>query len=295
MTADLLRPKIKDVYDRLAANALRDEDIVDATRFPAQTPVRYIKTHLKDALVSDKDALAFSRFTPDMGIIVDAGAHWGYMASSIRLAGTRCKILSFEAMDAHRACLGILKLRDRIGYDYRISALSDVPRRLSLYCPVVNGRPMYGLNSVDGVIFDDWHQEYLVSLVGDKIKPARLYTFQLMRAQLACEPLDTMLSKNDFAFDASKVAAIKLDVEGHEAQVLAGARETIVRHLPFIMVEGANRVEPVVQLLTGFGYRFAYRFGSQLIPSDRFDRENNGYWFHPEREEHYRAIGLLAI
>jgi FkbM family methyltransferase len=294
MTAELLSPKIKEVYDRLSANALRDGDIVDAAKFPKKTPVSDIKTHLRDKIISDQDALIFSSFTPDMGIIVDAGAHWGYMASSIRLTGTRCNILSFEAIEAHRDCLEFLKLNDPIGYDYRISALSDAPREVILYGPVINNRPIYGLNSVDGAVFNDWHQEYLVSLVGDGIKKARKYKFQLMRTTLACLPLDKMLLANDFAFNASKIAAIKLDVEGHEPQVLRGAKDTIARNLPFIMVEGANRVDAVVQFLTSFGYRFGYRFGNQLIPSNRLDLGSNGYWFHPQHEERYRAAGLLA-
>jgi len=37
---------------------------------------------------------------------------------------------------------------------------------------------------------------------------------------------------------AEKITFIKLDIEGHEAEAIRGASETILRHRPLIVLEG---------------------------------------------------------
>ncbi len=57
--------------------------------------------------------------------------------------------------------------------------------------------------------------------------------------------------------DASDVRFIKIDVEGHELNVLRGAEETVRRDRPTLLIEVEERiqpVEPLIGLLTGWGY-----------------------------------------
>ena len=64
-----------------------------------------------------------------------------------------------------------------------------------------------------------------------------------------CKRLD------DIYHEKGKVSFIKLDVEGHEPQVLEGAREVITKNLPTILVELIDyENSKVPQILKEFGY-----------------------------------------
>ncbi len=63
------------------------------------------------------------------------------------------------------------------------------------------------------------------------------------------ERLDDVLPKYPFDIDVSNITAMKIDVEGFEAAVLAGAVQTLRLHKPLIMIEGANRNADVVACL----------------------------------------------
>ena len=57
--------------------------------------------------------------------------------------------------------------------------------------------------------------------------------------------------------DARDVRFIKIDVEGHEMNVLRGAEETVRRERPRLLVEVEERIQPVkplIDLVTGWGY-----------------------------------------
>ena len=65
-----------------------------------------------------------------------------------------------------------------------------------------------------------------------------------------CVRLDDVLNRSE----CPSLALMKVDVEGHEHQVLAGAREIIDRFKPAIMTE-VNGPEVVDLLTGGHGYR----------------------------------------
>jgi FkbM family methyltransferase len=78
------------------------------------------------------------------------------------------------------------------------------------------------------------------------------------------------------SFDFADVGFIKVDVEGHEAAVLRGARETIRRCLPNLLVEAEERhtrggVANVAALLNDLGYEGFYYQDGELRPMSSFN------------------------
>lgn len=57
-------------------------------------------------------------------------------------------------------------------------------------------------------------------------------------------------------FDLPALHFVKIDVEGHEAHVLRGARETIHRHRPFLYVENDRKQNSVEVIETLLGYEY---------------------------------------
>jgi FkbM family methyltransferase len=78
-------------------------------------------------------------------------------------------------------------------------------------------------------------------------------------------------------FDLRNVSAIKIDVEGHELAVLRGARETLERERPILLIEIEERhtLRPVmetVDVLADMGYEATFRDAQGVWqPASRFD------------------------
>ncbi|MCP4219649.1 MAG: FkbM family methyltransferase [bacterium] len=82
------------------------------------------------------------------------------------------------------------------------------------------------------------------------------------------------------AYNIQSVGFIKVDVEGHEQEVLKGAVETIASSKPVILVEIEERhregsVNGVVSLLAELGYECWFLFHKELVPFSRFTVERN--------------------
>ncbi len=89
--------------------------------------------------------------------------------------------------------------------------------------------------------------------------------------EVKCVQLDTLLTP------AEPVSLIKIDVEGHEAMVIEGARGTIDDSRPVFVIEIEDRhlngrgVGSVVELLLELGYNCLGIHGAVLIPWTEFD------------------------
>src|SRR5262249_42138055 len=91
-------------------------------------------------------------------------------------------------------------------------------------------------------------------------------------------------------YDFHAVTFIKIDVEGHEREVLEGGRETIVRERPLLQIEIEQRhhddsIDSVFSLVAGLGYEAYYLSGDDLIPlaNRTCPKAVNNFLFRPRK------------
>ncbi|GIJ21959.1 FkbM family methyltransferase [Micromonospora lutea] len=76
------------------------------------------------------------------------------------------------------------------------------------------------------------------------------------------------------SLDLTDVRFVKLDIEGHELPALRGAERTVRRDRPVLLIEVEERiqpVEPLLDLLTGWGYRGYVLPDRTWVPLADFD------------------------
>lgn len=127
-------------------------------------------------------------------------------------------------------------------------ALSHEPSRALLHIPVIDGAPVTGLSTLSNDL-------------AAGTAPCR-------DIPVETRPLDEVYSGN--------VGFIKIDVEGHEHSVLRGARRTIERCRPRVLIEAEERHAPgsvrrIQAFFRRFGYRGYFVLHRRLAPIECFD------------------------
>jgi FkbM family methyltransferase len=140
-----------------------------------------------------------------------------------------------------------LRRKFRTGVTVKNVALSNARGTARLRIPVIDGQLMTGLSSLDtpagpGIAFRD--------------------------VEVQTAPLDDVYRGN--------LGFLKIDVEGHEEAVLAGARRTIARCRPRLQVEVIEEMAPgglcrVAGVLADYGYHGFFVHDHALKPISDFD------------------------
>ncbi len=168
----------------------------------------------------EPEARHLARIGPGRGIAVDVGANYGFY--SFHLARIYRRVVAFEP-NPHAAAP--LKAWRQPAVTLHEVALSDAQGSATLRIPTVQGRDMSGWASLDAVRIPEAHA---VSSI-----------------EVRTRTLDS--------YELDDVGFLKIDVEGHELRVLRGARATVDRWRPHLLVElGDPQVE---RLLATLGYR----------------------------------------
>ena len=146
-----------------------------------------------------------ARFVPSGGVAIDAGANAGLY--SYGLSRLCKKVHSFEINPAH-----CRMLKDFAAPNVEIHGigLSNTTDEKTLYTPV----------HPSGMVLESW-----ASLEQGNCPGAREYLVTRVRVL----PLDE--------FEFTECVFLKIDVEGHELQVLEGAEKTLRRTRPRILIE----------------------------------------------------------
>jgi FkbM family methyltransferase len=159
---------------------------------------------------------------PGCRTAVDAGANFGLY--TIRLSGL-CRAV--EAFEINPDVTVLLRRASLPNVTLWPTGLSSADRVVTLHVPVLPS----------GLVLDGW-----ASLEPGNCPDARDH----VRLEGRVRTLDS------FAF--RDVDFMKIDVEGHELELLKGAAETLDRCRPRILMEAKN-LRPVADLLGHLGYR----------------------------------------
>ena len=289
-----MRRNLEELIGRIHAGAtLAGDYIVDGTIAFDYEPA-WVDALFASPRILDEDFKIFKYFDAGMGAILDVGANWGYSASSIRAAGSDCPILSFEAAPALEPALARVKTLDAGRHDYVIRGVGEGPGEVDFLFPAISRRVVSALATASLAILDQHMVRNLVYQFETYMEDIGDYTCQFWRQPLRIDAIDNILADRAYDIDVSRIAAIKLDVEGYEAKALAGARRAIERDRPLLLIESGDRDPGVAAFLAATGYLTVERLDWQVRLSSGVTAGLNGIFVHPDRLEQYRARGLLV-
>ena len=181
-----------------------------------------------------------SQICPGSGVAVDVGANLGYY--TFKMAKRFKHVYSFEP-------------NPNASFPIRTSGFHNVTL-IDLALSDTHGSAELKIPVIGKVVLAGW-----ASLIPGNCPGA---DHHLVR-QVELATLDE--------FELADVALIKIDVEGHELEVLRGARQTISASRPILIVEIKNdQVDQVSNLLVSYGY---VRVPLQLIAGVAGSPENH--------------------
>lgn len=189
---------------------------------------------------AEKEVSQLKKLVPPEKIAIDIGANKGTYAYP--LSRICAGVEAFEPQPE------LAEMLERYRGNVRVhrAALSDKRGTLDLHIPVVNKVTLTGLAT-------------FLPVKGEQIV-----------IKVPMMPLD------DFNF--TNVGFIKIDVEGYEKEVLDGARETIRREKPVLLVEIeqrllSNPMEEIFNKIIDFGYNGQFLFEGKFQPLNEFSYE----------------------
>jgi FkbM family methyltransferase len=189
----------------------------------------------------EDDFRYFARHGQQDGLFLDVGANLGQSAMSIRIVLPKARILSLEPNPVHRRDLAFTA-KLVCNMDVRTLAAGASRGELTLHVPVWRGAPLTGEASLNrDAIFSS---STLIDRLGHAMHGPQ---FRIASFDVPILPID------ELGIDPRWM---KIDVQGTAPAVIRGARDTINRSRPVLMVEsdGLTNAE-VMALLSEFGYQ----------------------------------------
>lgn len=289
------------LFGRLHAGGLRPEDLRRPEDPPAvevgaaaDGPARW----LAGREITDPDLLPFVHVDDAAALVLDIGAHSGYSAASLRNLPMTCGLHAFEPNPDYAPPLDAFAALDP-GFRWSQVALSDRDGTAAAYGLEINGVALGGMSSIAGETLRDGMVPYLVdrATTVDWIPLLPRNAAKLSLTGFPTRRLDALIAAGapGWPHGGRRIAAMKIDVEGHEAAVLDGALSAIRRHRPMLMVEAAGPAQRAIDRRL-HGYRAFARHGDRLRPEPNPPgrRHHNVFYLHGDRLDEYRRLGLIA-
>lgn len=294
MANGVLRSQLESLFERVRSNSLLPTDLIDESEIRMDGNAAWVSDMIDRRSLHDPDYALFARFPESKGTILDVGANWGYSVGSIRASGCQAPILSFEILAPYRGCLEAVKQKLGSGYDYVLCGVSSTCTDLEIFIPTLSGLALTSLTSAVKVSFNAGMVRNVMDYAAAYLQDEAELIPGILRLKAQAAPIDVLLRGEVIQVPTSPIAAVKIDVEGLEAEVLRGAQETLGRDAPLLIIEGANRDESVRAELDRHSYVLATWQGDRLMLSEGIAHEGaNGIFLHPRWFHTYRAWNLL--
>lgn len=265
------------------------ETVIDHAAVEADSDPSWIHQMITHPKMHEPEFSIFRFFIDSSETILDVGANYGYSAASIWAGGSCASVMSFEANPAHKDCLEIIKKEKSGLFDYEICGLGSRKGEMEYTAPVVSGKAISGLAS--------FTMKTQIPFLATKNLPDHVQNYcspdKMPELRFSTLKLPVMKLDDFFSDRPVKIAAIKIDVEGSEPDVLEGAQLTLMKHKPLIMIEGGNRNIRVGELMSRLQYSYADFDEGFLIPTEAISVNCNGFFFHKDRLTEYRGRGII--
>jgi FkbM family methyltransferase len=192
--------------------------------YPQQNNSSVIKALLNDRVWEKRITNLFHHYIQEDWVVVDAGAYIGL--HTLTLSKLAKEVISFEPQPLIYQCLkNTLEKQNIDNVKLYHLALSNKKSNTRIY---TNND---GDASIEGIRDAKFNMNF------------------------PCETnkLDNMINK--------KIHLIKIDVEGHEWEVIDGATKTIIKHRPIIILETFkrnNNIKKIKQFILSFNYSASY-------------------------------------
>jgi FkbM family methyltransferase len=175
----------------------------------------------------------------DPNCIIDVGGNLGQSTLAMNLVFKPTEIIVFEPNPLMAAQCRRMRATDGPKIMVEEIGLGREDSEILLFTPVYNGITFWGLASQN-------KKQIRAFFGAHNIWNYKSSKFQLIEKSIKIRALDSYHIKPNF---------IKIDVEGMELEVLAGAEKTIIESWPVLMVECTGTHGEVRKILEAKGYK----------------------------------------